>query len=508
MASMTQRSVDHILLYTVDDDRIDARAEIDSVAVTEGGDVAGAEPRGGAGNDVYLLVPGDGVDTPLVIEAAGDVVDRVDTPAAIYALPDDVENPIGTSATEQTLRGNAANNDVTGGDGDDFFDLRGPGTDTANGGAGNDAFLFDVMTSADFVDGGSGTNDQLGIQGDNRLGNLIRFRDVEVLLFLSGSDTRFGDVAGNRYAYDFVMEDANVAAGQTLTLDANRLGVGENVTFDGSAETDGAYFVYAGLGVDDYVGGARGDTFLFRDGGLTASDRIDGGGGFDQIGLRGHYAGANAVTFGATSMNNVEGIVVISGRDTRFGRDTGASYSYDLTSSDANVAAGMRFTVDAGTLRAGETLRFDGRAETNGSFQLFGGDGDDVLIGGGGGDLFDGGLGADRLAGGVGGGNVYRYNDVADSTPASRDFIGGFSIATDRIDLSRIDADTKTDGNNAFTFIGEAAFSGRAGELRFTFNVSSYEVQGDTNGDGLADLMITVVASGMPPLLDANNFIL
>ena len=44
----------------------------------------------------------------------------------------------------------------------------------------------------------------------------------------------------------------------------------------------------------------------------------------------------------------------------------------------------------------------------------------------------------------------------------------------DHIDLSRIDADVYAAGNQAFTFIGTAAFSGTPGEVRY------YQAGGNT----------------------------
>lgn len=56
----------------------------------------------------------------------------------------------------------------------------------------------------------------------------------------------------------------------------------------------------------------------------------------------------------------------------------------------------------------------------------------------------------------------------------------------DVIDLRSIDADTGRSGNNAFTFIGKSAFSGEAGELRYSGTI----ISGDVNGDGRADFEI------------------
>ena len=83
-------------------------------------------------------------------------------------------------------------------------------------------------------------------------------------------------------------------------------------------------------------------------------------------------------------------------------------------------------------------------------------------------------------------GDTFAFNTVAESRGSNRDVIIGFSRAeNDHIDLSIIDAETGT-GDQAFHLIGDAAFSGAKGELRFAGGV----LQGDTNGNGIADFEI------------------
>ena len=63
-----------------------------------------------------------------------------------------------------------------------------------------------------------------------------------------------------------------------------------------------------------------------------------------------------------------------------------------------------------------------------------------------------------------------------------------------------IDAIAGVSGNQAFSFIGAAAFIGVAGELRFTGGI----VSSDLNGDGNADFEIGVAV----PALNATDFVL
>lgn len=47
-------------------------------------------------------------------------------------------------------------------------------------------------------------------------------------------------------------------------------------------------------------------------------------------------------------------------------------------------------------------------------------------------------------------------------------------------------------GDQAFSFIGAAAFGGVAGQLRFSTGGGSTVVRGDVDGDGAADFAITL----------------
>ncbi|HYG47019.1 MAG TPA: calcium-binding protein, partial [Allosphingosinicella sp.] len=137
---------------------------------------------GGAGND--LLDGGSGADSmrggtghdTYVVDNAGDVVeenagegsDAVRTSLAVYslaALPN-IEALIGTSASGQTLTGNAASNRIEGAGGNDVIHAwAGGGGDTVLGNGGNDTFFFAAaFTAADTVRGGAGI-DTFVIQG-------------------------------------------------------------------------------------------------------------------------------------------------------------------------------------------------------------------------------------------------------------------------------------------------------------------------------------------------------
>jgi len=417
----------------------------------------------------------------------------------------------GVAGPGDWLRGDGGDNTITGTASGDLFMLHDGGEDTATGLGGNDGFYFGAaMTAADSVDGGDGTLDQVGLQGDYSGGLTFGANslvNVEMLVLLPGDDTRFGDTAGNSYSYDITTVDENVGAGQTFRVSFNNLRVGENVTFDGSAETDGDFLTFGGFGNDDLTGGAGDDGFFFGTGRFGTGDVLDGGAGtMDQLGLQGDYSGGNAVVFGAGQLSGVEMIVCLTADDARFNGNGAALYSYDLTMDDGNLANGELLMVSATTLIAGESLTFDGSAESDGGrYTVWSGAGDDTLTGGAGNDKLYGAAGADTLTGGDGD-DVFAYINAAHSTAASQDHILDFTLG-DTIDLAEIDA-IAGGGNDAFSFIGAGAFSNTAGQLRAELQSGAdWLVEGDTNGDGIADFSLLVTVTGGHAIV-ATDFVL
>ncbi|HEX5500547.1 MAG TPA: FG-GAP-like repeat-containing protein, partial [Thermomicrobiales bacterium] len=243
------------------------------------------------------------------------------------------------------------------------------------------------------------------------------------------------------YSYKLATDDANVAAGKYLDVDARALGAGNSLNFDGSAETDGMFDFAGGAGNDVLIGGAQGDILRLTDGGadtvvgnagnddiqgfatVTAADQIDGGDGYDRLDIDGDYS--PGLFLDGSWLKNVEEV------DTGFvGGEDGF---YVLNEADSAVAAGATLTVSGYFLSATGFLQFNGAAETDGHFVLTGGAGHDTLIGGAQSDRLDGRKGADSLTGGAGDDTfVYAPGDGADHIT---DFTAGAGT-DDKIDLT------------------------------------------------------------------------
>lgn len=148
---------------------------------------------------------------------------------------------------------------------------------------------------------------------------------------------------------------------------------------------------------------------------------------------------------------------------------------------------------------AGGGNLLEGRA---GNDSLYAGAGNDLLIGGDGIDTMLGGQGRDRF-------DFHSVEEIG-TGETTRDVIWDFKPTADRISLGLIDANEHFTGNQAFQLLGFEEFTGKAGELRWVYeqraDLSAVTlVEGDTDGDGVADFQIEL--NGRLPMY-ATDFIL
>ncbi|MGB8813807.1 MAG: M10 family metallopeptidase C-terminal domain-containing protein, partial [Paracoccaceae bacterium] len=157
---------------------------------------------------------------------------------------------------------------------------------------------------------------------------------------------------------------------------------------------------------------------------------------------------------------------------------------------------------------AAETLNFSAVTLT-GLARIDAGAGNDSLTGSTGADMLTGGAGVDLLTGGAGA-DVFDFNFITESRGATFDTITDFSNGLDLIDLGGIDAQSLVAGNQAFSFIGSAAFGLIAGQLRMiTTTPGVTRIQGDVDGNGSADFEVRLAWNGGPAILvDQLDFIL
>ena len=215
-----------------------------------------------------------------------------------------------------------------------------------------------------------------------------------------------------------------------------------------------------GNGMDNILTGGLGNDTV---NGGNGEDRLRGGGGLDLLS-------------GGGDNDTLQGS---DGNDQLFG-----GIGDDLLSGGNNAD-----TLQGG---AGDDTLTGG----SGNDSIAGGDGDDVLTGGGGSDLQTGGAGADAF--------VLQKPDDSGITVVTQDTITDFVTGSDQIDLSRLDA-RQSGKDDAFDFIGTAAFSSVAGQLRYRISGANVIVAGDVDGDGVADF--TILLEGVASI-GAVDFVL
>jgi serralysin len=379
--------------------------------------------------------------------AAGNIANALlyeDDPASL------IENAIGGAGSDSIV-GNIADNLLSGRAGQDT--LKGLlGSDVLDGGDGND--LLEGGVGADQLFGGAGLDTAVYA--------------TSVYIDLSATSTNTGDAAGDTFfsienITGSVFADTLMGDGLANVLDS----AAGNDRLEGRA---GADKLYGRDGNDVLIGGSGGDL-------------LDGGTGTDTASYAGALAGVLADL--KTATNNTGD----AGGDTYTSIEnlTGSAFADNLRGNDsANVLnGGGGNDVVYGRSGNDQLLTLDG------ADKLYGEAGNDTLDAGLGNDLLCGAAGTDTCIGG-GGADTFDFNAISESVVGSgRDIVYFNRADLDKIDLSTIDANSSTTSSNeAFKFIGSAAFTG-AGQLRFDSTTSV--LQANSGGTLAADFEVKVV---------------
>jgi Ca2+-binding RTX toxin-like protein len=466
---------------------------------------------GGIGDDTYIVDnAGDVVD-----ESVQDGVDKVYA-SVHYTLAGNVENLALSGAAaingsgnglDNYITGNAAANVLKGGGGSDTLDGYG-GADTLFGGTGDDEYWVDNVNDLVIEYAGEGDDwvsasvnytlgahvERLALSGaavfgtGNGLNNSITGNAVNNILsggdgddFLdgkAGTDTLFGGAGNDDYevdnAADVVVENANEGYYDEVWAKVNYT-LGANVE---------ALYLYNAGGATHATGNSA-DNWLY---GNSLDNMLNGSAGADIM-----YGKTGNDTYVVD--NKYDACFESAGEGTDW---VWSSVTYTLGAQVENIVLTGLAAIDATGNALANTLQ--GNASAN---KLNGGDGADILFGGGDADTLIGGTGPMDIMNGESGADTFRFESVADcgTSAAFADQLPDFSEAAgDKIDLFAIDANTTAAGNQSFTFIGNnAAFSNAAGQLRY--NTAGY-VEGDVNGDAVADFYIAVNNVNNPILHD------
>jgi Ca2+-binding RTX toxin-like protein len=208
----------------------------------------------------------------------------------------------------------------------------GLGTDLITTGGGNDGIYFGpgrFDPLVDRVNGGTGTDDQMALDGDYTLtleGTSIQ--NIDVLALLRGKPANLAD-------YNITIDDTLVGAGATFVVWGTP--VQTSLIVDGSGESDGDLRIYGGSAGDALTGG-DGDDWIW--GGLGA-DTLEGGNGADVF----YYENA-AQSSGA----NVDTLIGVDATEDRL------DLPFAVTGFAAGVANTLSFATLGGDLEAAVTV--------------------------------------------------------------------------------------------------------------------------------------------------------
>lgn len=481
---------------------------------------------GGAGDDYYFVTDA----TDQVVEGANGGTDLVST-MVDYVLGANVENLVVKNAAGLTATGNGLANLIIGDagadrlsglDGNDTLFGKG-GADVLTGGAGRDVFKFQVQTDSSvaksdhitdfsaedeidlfYLDGDTTQAGQqpliwIGTAGFSHFAGEFRYSVV------SGNAVVQADTNGDGQAdFQIILDGVT-----SLTkFDFRTIAVSAKIdsdlgnTIQGTSGIDyiqgrgGDDIIFGGAGADFLSGGAGADTFTYQSGDAR-TDELDHIVDFNSSeGDRIAFTMDADATLPGVSPFHWIGNAAFSGvaGELRYRVVGGDAYVEGDTNGDG--ITDKRIILDGVTsLSESDFLLRPIRAPlvgTDAGESLFGNDGDGPISGLGGNDKLVGRGGLDILTGGTGA-DIFRYDLVTDSTRFAPDHITDFNPTEgDIIDLTLIDGDSTTLPDNGFDWIGTAAFSHTPGELRYEVSGGNTTLQGDINGDGLADLAIVL----------------
>jgi Ca2+-binding RTX toxin-like protein len=359
------------------------------------------------GNDDLVFA---GVAPPIVNAMDGNDLVRIDSFLSVITTvnggngKDEIYGSEGVSVAE-FLNGDA---------GDDYIEGRSGLIDNLNGGDGIDTLGYASSTAPVIIDLRQSTivPGQIAVaRGGHASGDVVAFGTFENVVGSNFADKIDGS------------ETANIL-----------VGLGGNDTLNGNNGND---TLHGGDGADTLNGGGGDDVLI----GGAGADTLNGGEGNDTL----SYENSDAAI-------NLSGRVIGGHADgdsfSGFENFIGSVYNdYMMGTGVDNILTGLGGNDLISGFEGNDTL-----LGGDGDDRLVGGIGEDIIIGGAGGDLLIGGN-TDKVVDGKSDRFVYlNLTDMKDTQYVGASEIIAFEAGVDKIDLSAIDADPYTPGDQAFRF--------------------------------------------------------
>ncbi|MEQ1519856.1 MAG: CAP domain-containing protein [Aestuariivirga sp.] len=518
----TGNALANILTGNIGNNRLDGGVGADTMA-------------GGQGNDTYVV----DAATDKVTEVLNQGNDTIETSLATFSLGalTAVENLTYTGVLAFTGTGNALNNIIRGGIGNDKLD-GGLGADTLIGGDGNDTYVVDNI--GDVIDETTGTGidlvqaaasfdlstvlgevESLTLTGaaavdgkGNGLANtIIGNSGANIIEGKGGADILDGGLGLDTVSY------ASSGAGVTVVLAGAVASLGtdgdaqgdsiknfENITGSIHADTltgDGlANVIDGGAGADAMNGGAGNDTYVVDDEGDTIAELTTGGTDLVKSSITYSLVGTNVENLTLTGSDNIDatGNALANiltgnignnrldggaGADTMVGGAGNDTYVVDVATDKVTEVLNQGTdtietslaTFSLAALTAVENLTYTGALAFTGTGNAL----NNVIRGGIGNDILNGGTGADTLIGGAGN-DTYVVDNVGDVVDEDTGSGTDLAQAAVSFDLSAALGDVE---NLALT--GSAAVNGTGNGLANTIigNGGSNTIEGKGGADTL-----------------------
>lgn len=444
------------------------------------------------------LVQLDNPNAPISGTNANDEIIGPDGGAVLLGL--DGDDRIIGGAGNDVIRGDSGNDYIDGGAGVDIasyesaasgvrVQLAAVGAQDTLGAGADELLRIEGLVGSSYGDHLSGNDRNNTLEGGSGDDRLIGLAGNDTLAGGVGYDRMYGGLGNDTYIvadstdYAFELEGEGtdlVRASVSLTLRTNV----ENLTLTGTASIYGRgnelANVITGNDGSNKLFGLDGDDRLF---GGIGNDTLDGGSGIDKL-----YGGLGNDIYIVSDTTDYALENAGEGTDT-----VQSSVSLTLRAYVENLTLTGVVGINGTGNELANVIKGNESANTlrgaAGNDKLYGQGGADVLDGGEGRDWLEGGAARDRFTGGAEADSfVFRDGDFASAVGSGADQIHDFSfVEGDRIRLDLVDADVGTAGNQTFSFLGTDAFTGAAGQLRYQQIAGHTYVQGDTDGDGVAE---------------------
>ncbi|MBY9053506.1 calcium-binding protein, partial [Pseudomonas fluorescens] len=403
--------------------------------------------NGGAGDDIYYI-NGSGVN---VIEAAGGGDDEVRTILLNHSLAANVERLTYVGTGSFTGYGNALDNVITGGVGNDYL-FGGAGADRFIGGAGNDTVSYGDSGVGVTINTKTGVNTGIAA-GDTYVG-------IEALQGSGSNDTFISGEAADQFygsGGTDTIDYSGSSSGVTVSLVGGVAGVG------GDAQGDKLWEF------ETVIGSSFNDVLTAQ----TSGNTLNGGAGDDIYYING--SGVNVIEAAGGGDDEVRTIML-----------------------NQTLAANVERLTYVGT----------------GSFTGYGNALDNVITGGVGNDYLFGGAGADRFIGGAGNDTVsYGDSGVGVAINTKTGVNTGIAAGDTYVGIEALQGsgsnDTFISGEAADQFYGSGGtdtidYSGSSSGVTVSLVGGVAGVGGDAQGDKLWEFE-TVIGSSFNDVLTAQT---